>query len=517
MTLVTTTIAMPCPLCGRRTTRVHSRYVRKLSDLPWAGRTVRLTLHVRKFFCSASSCPRRIFTERLPSIAEPYAQKTIRLTELLRLVGFATGGELGARLSHRLSLPASPRTLLRLVRSTPLVPPSTPRVLGIDDWSFRRGRRFGTILVDLEEHRPVDLLPESSEAVVTAWLQEHPGVEIISRDRGDAYQAAATQAAPQALQIADRWHLLKNLGDALQTLLTRHTAALRKATHPTASDAPEASPQDVLPPLPPPTSRPRSPKAALMSAQREWQLATYQQVRELATHGWSVAAIARKLEITKQTVRKYRDMDTFLDRRISARPSLVEPYRAYVEQRWAAGCTEVKQLWDELQGQGFAGGYKSVWNFVRGWSVPSSVAGGAALAIKVSKKVRTPRKVMWLLLEEPEQVDEADAAYRAALYKLCPELERAFELAQEFRRLVRERTTTELGDWLRQAEGSGVRELRRFALSLRQDEKAVQAALVYPWSQGQTEGQVTRLKELKRAMYGRSNFDLLRLRMLHPV
>jgi hypothetical protein len=133
MTLVTTTIAMPCPLCGRRTTRVHSRYVRKLSDLPWAGRTVRLTLHVRKFFCSASSCPRRIFTERLPSIAEPYAQKTIRLTELLRLVGFATGGELGARLSHRLSLPASPRTLLRLVRSTPLVPPSTPRVLGIDD------------------------------------------------------------------------------------------------------------------------------------------------------------------------------------------------------------------------------------------------------------------------------------------------------------------------------------------------------------------------------------------------
>lgn len=234
-------------------------------------------------------------------------------------------------------------------------------------------------------------------------------------------------------------------------------------------------------------------------------------------HGWSIAAIARKLAIQKQTVRKYRDMEQFHDRRTSAKPSLVEPYRAYVEQRWAAGCTEAKQLWDELRAQGFTGGYKSVWNFTRSWSVPSSVQAMPSMAVAVSKKVRTPRQVMWLLLEDPEQLDEVDRAYRAVLYQLCPELERAFGLAQGFQQVVRERSTAGLRDWLAQAESSGVRELRRFALSLQQDEKAVYAALMYPWSQGQTEGQVTRLKELKRSMYGRANFDLLRLRVLHPV
>lgn len=517
ITLVTTQGALPCPLCGQLTKRVHSRYTRTLSDLPLAGRVVRLALHVRKFFCSASACSRRIFTERLPSIAEPYAQKTVRLTELLRLIGFATGGELGARLSHRLALPASSRTLLRLVRRTSLAPHPTPRVLGIDDWSFRRGRRFGTILVDLEEHKPIDLLPESTEAAVTAWLQAHPGVEIISRDRGDAYRAAATRAAPQAVQVADRWHILKNLGDALQTLLTRHTTALRKAAHSPASDAGDIPSQGAPPPLPPAKARARLPKPALVSAQREWQLVTYQQVRELVGHGWSIAAIARKLAIQKQTVRKYRDMEQFHDRRTSAKPSLVEPYRAYVEQRWAAGCTEAKQLWDDLRAQGFTGGYKSVWNFTRSWSVPSSVQAMPSMAVAVSKKVRTPRQVMWLLLEDPEQLDEVDRAYRAVLYQLCPELERAFGLAQGFQQVVRERSTAGLRDWLAQAESSGVRELRRFALSLQQDEKAVYAALMYPWSQGQTEGQVTRLKELKRSMYGRANFDLLRLRVLHPV
>jgi transposase len=192
--LAATQPAMLCPICDQPSTRIHSHYQRSVTDLPWAGRTVRIALVVRKFFCTIPTCPRRIFTERLPTVVAPLARKTCRLSDVLRLVGFALGGEGGSRLLERLGMAASPRTLLRLLRCTPLPPPSVPRVLGVDEWAFRRGRRFGTILVDLERHRPIDLLPESSDTDFAAWLRAHPGVAIISRDRGEGYATGATRA-----------------------------------------------------------------------------------------------------------------------------------------------------------------------------------------------------------------------------------------------------------------------------------------------------------------------------------
>ena len=242
----------------------------------------------------------------------------------------------------------------------------------------------------------------------------------------------------------------------------------------------------------------------------------YQRVHEHVAAGWSVAAIARSLKIHKHTVRKYRDMEQFVDRRALVRVSTVEPYRAFVEQRWAEGCTQVQQLWEELQAQGFRGSYKSVWQFTRGWSPPARLMEHAP-PVQPHQEARTPRQAMWLLLRASEQLDGADAAYRAALCQICPEVERAAALAQAFGQLVRERRVSGLDPWRAAAEASGIRELRRFALGLRQDYAAVRAALDQPWSQGQTEGQVTRLKLLKRMMYGRANFDLLRLRVLHAV
>ncbi len=507
---------MPCPVCHQPSVRMHSRYRRTLTDLPWGGRVVRIVLHVRKFFCMVATCPRRIFTERLPTVVAPYARKTVRLMDVLRLVGFALGGEAGARLSVRLGMHVSPRTLLRLLRQTPLPASPTPRGLGVDEWAFRRGRRFGTILVDLERHRPIDLLPESSDTAFAAWLRAHPGVGIISRDRGEAYASGARQGAPLALQVADRWHLLQNLGEALQKLLARHTGALRQAASPAAGlDAPAPPLLAGPPPAPPRRARPR--KLPTLTAQQIWQRAMYQRVQDLVANGWSVAAIVRELKLSKRTVRKYRDMEQFVDRRALVRRSTVEPYRAFVEQRWAEGCTEVKQLWEELQARGFQGTYKRVWHFTRGWQPPARPAEAAPPPTQSHQQTWTPRQAMWLLLRDEDQLERADAAYRAALYRICPDVERAAALAQAFGQLVRKRQVTELDPWLVAAEASGIRELRRFALGLRQDYAAVRAALEEPWSQGQTEGQVTRLKLLKRMMYGRANFDLLRLRVLHAV
>lgn len=339
-------------------------------------------------------------------------------------------------------------------------------------------------------------------------------VTIISRDHGEIYAQGARQGAPDAIQVADRWHLVKNLGEALQKLLARHTGALRQAAYLAVGwDEPTPSSATTPPPALPRRARPR--KQPTLTAQQVWQHTMYQRVQELVTNGWSMAAIGRELKIRVRTLYKYRDMEHFVDRRKLVRVSVVEPYRALVEQRWAEGCTEATQLWKELQGQGFRGSYRSVWWFTRGWSPPAAYPVAPTPPPRQTHQyTRTPRQAMWLLLEDPATFTPADVAYRAALFQICPEIAQAAGLAHAFVRLVRTRQVRNLDPWIGAAEASGLREIRRFALGLRQD-GAVRAALEHPWSQGQTEGQVTRLKLVKRQMYGRANFDLLRLPVLH--
>jgi transposase len=236
----------PCPQCGELSARVHSRYARTLTDLPWQGRAVRIELKVRRFFCLAAACPRQTFAERLPEVAAVSARTTARLHEAHRLIGQALGGEAGARLAAPLGMPTSPDTLLRRVRRAPLSQQPAVRVLGVDDWAWKRGQRYGTILCDLEHRRPVDLLPERSADSFASWLKAHPGVEVISRDRGDEYIKGANQGAPKAVQVADRWHLLVNLREALMRAVDRHHGhVLEAAKAVAASQEPERLPAET--------------------------------------------------------------------------------------------------------------------------------------------------------------------------------------------------------------------------------------------------------------------------------
>src|SRR5271170_2375260 len=246
MVLRATGEASHCPGCRQESRRIHSRYSRRLSDLPWEGIAVRIELRVRRFFCDSEDCGQQIFTERLPKTVQRYSRRTCRLSASLQQITSALGGSAGSRLAKQLGILASGSTLLRQLRRKQIKPSAQgPRVLGIDDWAWRKGHRYGTILCDLESRRVVDLLPDRESETVATWLRTHPGVEVVSRDRASAYAEAVRKAAPQAVQVADRWHLLRNLSEALTSTLQPHHRILTQTTH--AISALEAPPPAVPP------------------------------------------------------------------------------------------------------------------------------------------------------------------------------------------------------------------------------------------------------------------------------
>ena len=231
MTVVVTPVRpeAKCPVRSQASRGIHSRYRRSLADLPCAGVPMHLRLEVRKFFCLNQSCHRRVFAQRLPGVVGPSGRRTLRLANEQRQIGLELGGEAGARVARHLGMGTSPDTLLRLIRRNPVPAAVTPRALGLDDWAKRKAHTYGTILVDLEEHRVIDLLPDRSPETLAQWLHNHPGVEVISRDRAGAYAVGASRGAPHAIQVADRFHLLSNLREALERLLSRNQAALYEA------------------------------------------------------------------------------------------------------------------------------------------------------------------------------------------------------------------------------------------------------------------------------------------------
>ncbi len=363
-----------CPVCGVASTRVQSHYQRTLQDLPWGGLRVRLRLHVRRFFCPKADCPRQMFTERLPNLAQAYARRTNRLHDALLEVGWALGGEAGSCLCHKQAMPIAASTLLGLLRRSGVKELPTPRVLGVDDWGFQRKHPTGTMLVDLEEHRVVDLLMGSDEQVFKEWLRAHPGVDVISRDRGASYRIGATKGAPKAQQVLDRWHLLKNLGEVIQKTLAQQIEVFRQAgqqvkkTTQQTSFIPTESTQPDGRLRKPPRRRPPPP-----SPRRAWQTTMHQHVHELAAEGNTQADIVRSLHLHPHTVGKYLRMPTFVAYYCHPHPSPVEPYRAYLEERWQQGEVMITTLWQELQRQGFTGSYKSVWTFVHNWPLPAGM------------------------------------------------------------------------------------------------------------------------------------------------
>jgi transposase len=524
LSLTSTQAGPPCPLCTTPAHRLHSDYERTLADLPWAEYRVRLRLRVRKWYCRHPHCRRRIFTERLPTVATPCARRTLRLTRRLVAVGLALGGQAGVRLSQRWGLTVSRNTLLRVMRRQPLPVSPTPTVLGVDDWSLRKRHTYGTILVDLEQRRPIALLSDRNADTLAQWLRAHPGVQIITRDRSKAYEDGARQGAPGATQVADRFHLVQNLAEVLDQVFNAHIQelnALNDARHQTPVLQPHGA---LAAPVPPPLN----PSDAVAQAQqrRARRLALYEHVWALHRQGYTGYAIARQLRIGKSTVFRYLRTATFPERqgRSDRGRSVLDPYRPYLLSRWNAGCREALALFKELKDQGDPGSYPTVARYAQrlrqaqGLSARQRFTRQPVPAVSEPEAPRlTPRRATWLVLRRPDTREAREARMLTALEGQHPAFAEAMELAQDFAQLVRQRQPDNLEPWLERAASSLSEAFQRFAKRLREDDDSVKAGLKLPWSNGPVEGHINRLKILKRQMFGRAKLDLLSRRFLRAA
>ncbi len=499
-----------CPECQEESTEVHSTYVRYPTDLAWAEYRVILHLVVKRFFCRNRACQKQTFAEQFPGLVDRYARRTERVVRRQQQICLNACARTTEKMLGLDQIEISDTTINRLIRSLP-DPESPPtRVLGVDDWAKRKRHSYGTILVDHERQIVVDLLPDREAESVKRWLEDHPGVVIVTRDRGQTYIEGVSLGAPEAIQVADRFHLLQNLHDTLRRMFENHPRELKQAEKQIAKALTEAegSKEVAHKNIDEKTARQNSHASDNRPvSHRELR---FSRVKELQNRGLSCREVARRVLLDRRTVSKYFKLDSLPDIvRGGQSTSKTDPYMPYLATRWNEDCRDRKQLFDELLQKGFSGSYSSVWRSTRDFPVGQKVQVVPKTVWSLS-----PNQAAWLLACKPETLDDKKTLVKEKLCGYLGIAADACSLAQEFSQMIRDRKVDQLDAWLVRSEKCAIDEFKRFAKSLRSDYDAVKAALVFPWSNSPTEGHVNRLKCLKRQMYGRAKDDLLRKRAL---
>ncbi|MFE3205841.1 ISL3 family transposase [Embleya sp. NPDC059237] len=497
-----------CPDCGEVSTSVHSRYERRIADAPVAGRPVVLVLLVRRFFCRAGACPRRTFAEQAECLAGPRRRRSTRLSLMLLSIALALAGRAGARLAAELAVVVSRMTMLRLIRAHGAPDFGTPDVLGVDDFALRRGHVYATVILNMRTHRPIDVLVGRDAETLASWLREHPGVEIICRDRAASYEDGSRQGAPDATQVADRFHLWQNLGEAVEKTVVAHRGCLREPAVVTDADQPDLLPSAI--------DRLDPEQQCLDVCGQERPLVArmrerYAAVQELRADGLSLNAISRRLDLAFRTVRRYAlaaDADELLVPTLN-RDAKLDRFRPYIVRRWNSGCANATTLHHELQGLGWRGSLRTVNRYMARLRTLATPPSSDPVPPK-------PRRVTGWIMSDPDNLTSGSAVALKDILARCPELAAARRHVGTFASMIRNLGGNGLPAWVEQVRADDLPLLHRFAAGLQLDRQAVVAGLTLPWSNGPTEGAVNRIKYLKRQMYGRANLDLIRLRILNP-
>ncbi|MFI7644420.1 ISL3 family transposase [Nonomuraea sp. NPDC049400] len=483
-----------CQRCGISAGRRHSRYRRRLHDLPVSGRPILIELEVRRFFCDNPTCVVRTFVEQIPDLTQRYARRTPLLRAALEAIALALAGRAGARLASVLGLAVGRSTLIRLIHALPDPEIGQLTAVGVDDFALRRGSSYGTVLIDMTTRRPIDLLPDRQADTLADWLRPHSDVEVICRDRASAYAEGAVKGAPQATQCADRWHLWHNLVQAVERSVTRHRPCL--------SDPPDDGPE-----------QPERASAAQTTARQgstrfaERTRAKHARIHELKAAGHSLRAIARQLRMGDRTVIRYAHAaspEELLWGQWTNKPSAVDDFKPYLHQRWQAGERNATRLLKEITALGYRGSYGALSTYLRPLRAARPVAPPAP----------SVRKVTGWLATHPDRLEDAHQLQLATVLDRCPELTALLKHVRTFAIMLTKRRGQDLPGWLAAVRADDLPALHAFAGGLERDLDAVTAGLTLPWSSGPVEGHVNRIKMLKRQMFGRAGFLLLRKRVL---
>jgi transposase len=486
-----------CPKCGTVSGRVHSRYSRRLADAAVGGRQVQIVLAARRFFCLAGSCKSRTFAEQVDGLTTRYARKTPLLAGTLGSIAVALAGRAGSRLAAIMGVPASRQVLLRLVMAAPDPQAASPRVLGVDDFAIRRGQHYGTLLIDIETGAPLDLIEGRDAQPLADWLEAHPGVEVICRDRSGSYADGARTGAPDAVQVADRFHLWQNLAKAVEKCVAAHRACL-------AEPAPALEEESTGVPEPERTAPPDPAGKYAERVRRHHAL-----VRQLRADGRGLREIARHLGWGLHTVQRLDRAATWQEladgRWKGPRPSKLDPFKAYLDQHADGARGSIGRLFGEVQALGYDGSYSVVRDYL---------ARNRPAREPLPPAPPTVREVTNWLCRRPDTLTEDEKPRLAAILDRCPELQAASGQIRAFAAMITGLTGHDLPQWMAAARDAALPGISSFAKGLEQDLDAVTAGLTLTWSSGPVEGRVNHIKMIKRQMFGRAGLPLLRKRVL---
>src|SRR5690348_13263482 len=515
ITARTRTAVLACRGCGVLSSQVHDRYWRGLADGGCGGRPVQVVLEVRRFCCGNPACEVATFAEQVPGLTSWYQRRTASLQALLEKVALALAGRAGSRLAAALAVAVSRFTLIRLVRALPDPEAGPVTVLGVDDVAKRKGHSYATVLMDMGSHQLIDMLPDREAGTFADWLRAHPGIEVICRDRGGAYARAAREAAPAAVQVADRFHLWQDLAEAVEKTVLACLAAL---------SPPSPGPQDPQPAAVPagPAGAPAEPdglrdqhghQRRLIARHRE----RYAAVQALRAGGCSIREIACRLGLARNTVLKFAQaacIDELLVKSTS-RPSVLDPFKPCLNQRWNQGITSAAALHEEIRAHGWEGGILTVERYLRQFRTADGrdrqARARPQLTAPSAPAPPKPRHVTRWIMTHPDHLASDDAADLARLLDASPRLAAAAGHVRSFAGMMtRRQGLLALEDRLTAVEAGDQPGLHSFARGIRRDQHAVTAGLALTHNSGALEGKNCKIKYLKRLMYGRANFDLLR-------
>ncbi len=496
-----------CPECFKRSDSVHSCRRRRIQHLPCSGQTLWLVFSVRHWYCRNPACSRKIFAESLAPFAGSHQQSSQALQNLQRQLGLIAGGEAGKRAATAAGLRCSADTLLRRVINTPETKQSGAPHVGIDEWAWHRGHCCGMLIVNLDTHRPLVLLPGRDQRTLATWFRKYPEIQVVSRDRSGVYATAAREGAPQARQVADRWHLLKNIGDEPERMMYRHMPLIRLVVRELSlkkSPEPEIS----------------VPVASLRRLERLKQHIRkkrhqrWTEVMALHNKGCSFREISRITGLSRVTVSRWVGSGTFPE--MSTRPpkrGLLDPWREWLKEQRECGNYNSGRIWREMVVRGVTGSETIVRDAVakwrKGWIPPVTTAARLPSVSRVSR---------WLM---PWRIIRGEENYASRFISLMcekePELKIAQQLVLEFYRILKTQNKSQLSSLFTRVHESGSAELRCVAAGMEADAAAICEAISSRWSTGVVEGHVNRLKVLIRQMYGRAGLELLRRRVMSPL